>query len=103
MMHSNSAIAGNTVIRSFVGAAFPMFAKYMYKSLGVQWATSVLGFVAVGLIPVPILFFVYGARIRKLSKFTPKLPPGMGPGGGPGGMGPPMDAPPPGMGAPPGR
>ncbi|KAK0280028.1 hypothetical protein LTR35_008178 [Friedmanniomyces endolithicus] len=103
MMHSNSAIAGNTVIRSFVGAAFPMFAKYMYKSLGVQWATSVLGFVAVGLIPVPILFFVYGARIRKLSKFTPKLPPGMGPGGGPGGMGPPMDAPPPGTGAPPGR
>ncbi|KAK1815328.1 hypothetical protein LTR12_010298 [Friedmanniomyces endolithicus] len=103
MMHSNSAIAGNTVIRSFVGAAFPMFAKYMYKSLGVQWATSVLGFVAVGLIPVPILFFVYGARIRKLSKFTPKLPPGMGPGGGPGGMGPPMGAPPPGMGAPPGR
>ncbi|KAK1821871.1 hypothetical protein LTR12_003747 [Friedmanniomyces endolithicus] len=103
MMHSNSAIAGNTVIRSFVGAAFPMFAKYMYKSLGVQWATSVLGFVAVGLIPVPILFFVYGARIRKLSRFTPKLPPGMGPGGGPGGMGPPMGAPPPGMGAIPER
>ncbi|KAK0327859.1 hypothetical protein LTR91_001519 [Friedmanniomyces endolithicus] len=99
MMHNNSAIAGNTVIRSFVGAAFPMFAKYMYKSLGVQWATSVLGFVAVGLIPVPILFFVYGARIRKLSRFTPKLPPG----GGPGGMGPPMGAPPPGIGAPPER
>ncbi|KAK1087690.1 hypothetical protein LTR33_000932 [Friedmanniomyces endolithicus] len=103
MMHSNSAIAGNTVIRSFVGAAFPMFAKYMYKSLGVQWATSVLGFVAVSLIPVPILFFVYGAKIRKLSKFTPKLPPGMGLGGGPGGMGPPMGAPPPGRGAPPER
>ncbi|TKA83424.1 hypothetical protein B0A55_00368 [Friedmanniomyces simplex] len=102
MMFSNSAIAGNTVIRSFVGAAFPMFAKYMYRSLGVQWATSVLGFVAVGLIPVPILFFIYGAKIRKLSKFTPKLPPGMGPVG-PGGVGPPMGAPPPGMGAPPGR
>ncbi|KAK3071471.1 hypothetical protein LTR53_008552 [Teratosphaeriaceae sp. CCFEE 6253] len=95
LMHANSAIAGNTVIRSLFGAAFPMFATYMYRALGVQWATSVLGFVAVGLIPVPMLFFVYGARIRKLTRFTPKFPPGMGPGGPPpGGMA---------GGAPPGR
>ena len=45
----------------------------MYQDLGVAWATSVLGFISVGLIPVPILFFIYGARIRKMSKFTPKM------------------------------
>ncbi|KAK3673696.1 hypothetical protein LTR78_006249 [Recurvomyces mirabilis] len=104
MMFANSAIAGNTIIRSLFGAAFPLFASYMYQGLGVAWATSVLGFVAVALIPVPMLFFVYGARIRKLSRFTPKFGPGMGPpGGGPPGMGrPPGVGGPPGMGPPPG-
>jgi DHA1 family multidrug resistance protein-like MFS transporter len=31
---------------------------------------SLLGFLTVALFPVPILFFIYGARIRKKSKFT---------------------------------
>lgn len=30
-------------------------AKYMYDALGVQWATSVLGFIAIALIPVPMV------------------------------------------------
>lgn len=81
-----------------------MTASYMFRDLGIKWATAVLGFIAVGLIPVPILFFIYGARIRKLSKFTPKLPPGMGPGrpGGPPMGVPPMGGPPM-FGGPPGR
>jgi hypothetical protein len=33
-------------------------------------AMSLLGFLTVALFPVPILFFIYGARIRKKSKFT---------------------------------
>jgi len=56
----------------------------MYRDLGVQWATSALGFIALGLMPVPLLFFLYGERIRKMSRFVPKLPPG---GMGPPGMG----------------
>lgn len=70
-MHSASAIAGNTFFRSWVGAGFPMFATGMYHNLGVPWATSLLGFLCVVLFPVPILFFIYGSRIRKLSKFAP--------------------------------
>jgi DHA1 family multidrug resistance protein-like MFS transporter len=31
---------------------------------------SLLGFLTVALFPVPILFFIYGARIRKKSKFS---------------------------------
>lgn len=62
----------------------------MYRNLGVQWATTVLGFIALALMPVPILFFICGARIRKLSKFVPRLPPAMGHGDSPGaGMQPP--------------
>ncbi|KAJ5366385.1 hypothetical protein N7541_000326 [Penicillium brevicompactum] len=73
MMFANSAIAANTLVRSTVGGAFPLFATQMYKNLGVAWASSVLGFITVAMIPIPILFFIYGAKIRAMSKFSPKF------------------------------
>lgn len=93
---SASAIAANSLFRSLLGAGFPLLANVFYNNLGVEWATSTLGFIAVAMFPVPILFYIFGARIRKLSKFVPNgPPPGMGPPGGrPGGGG----GPPPGMG-----
>lgn len=108
-MNAASAIAANTFARSWVGAIFPLFATYMYNGLGIAWATSVLGFACVALYPVPILFFLYGAKIRAKGKFVPQFPPGGPPGGKPGG-GPPGGGPPggkpgggpPGMSGPPG-
>ncbi|KAJ5894712.1 hypothetical protein N7495_006403 [Penicillium taxi] len=73
MMFANSAIAANTLIRSVLGGAFPLFATQMYENLGVDWASSVLGFITIAMIPIPILFFFYGARIRAMSRFTPKF------------------------------
>ena len=70
-MHANSAIAANTLVRSIAGAGFPMFATAMYHTLGVAWATSLLGFLTAAFLPVPILFFIYGAKIRKMSKYSP--------------------------------
>ena len=70
--YSNSAIAGNTFLRSLAGAGFPMFATAMYHKLGVPWATSLLGFLCVVFIPAPIIFFIYGAKIRSWSRFTGK-------------------------------
>lgn len=70
LLNANSALAINTFVRSLVGAAFPMFATYMYRALGVDWATSVLGFVCVALVPFPWILWVYGARIRAMSKFA---------------------------------
>ncbi|CAD6442598.1 f42aebb5-e7a6-4ad3-be1c-b77f14329f51 [Sclerotinia trifoliorum] len=71
--HANSAIAANTFLRSFAGAGFPLFAQYMFNGLGVSWATSVLAFACVAMIPAPILFFVYGAKVRALSRFSPNV------------------------------
>lgn len=71
LMNANSAIAANSLIRSLLGAGFPLFATAMYHNLGVAWATSLLGFLTVALFPVPILFYVYGEKIRKLSRYTP--------------------------------
>jgi hypothetical protein len=73
LMFANSAIAANTLMRSSVGGGFPLFAAQMYHNLGVNWASSVLGFITVAMIPIPILFFFYGKKIRAMSRFTPKF------------------------------
>ncbi|KAF3400339.1 hypothetical protein DPV78_005579 [Talaromyces pinophilus] len=73
LMFANSAIAANTLFRSALGGGFPLFATQMYKTLGVPWATSLLGFLTAAMIPVPILFYFYGAKLRALSRFNPRL------------------------------
>lgn len=65
---ANSAMASNSMVRALFGAGFPLFASQMYSKLGVPWATSLLAFLAVTMIPIPVLFFVYGAKIRSWSK-----------------------------------
>ncbi|KLJ13774.1 hypothetical protein EMPG_11315 [Blastomyces silverae] len=69
---SNSAIAANSFVRCICAAAFPLFAVRMYEKLGVNWAGSLLGFFSLAMVPVPILFYVYGARIRSMSRFQVK-------------------------------
>jgi DHA1 family multidrug resistance protein-like MFS transporter len=70
LYEANSALAANTFIRSLVAAVFPLFAPYMYRDLGTQWATSVLAFLCLALVPVTMFLYVYGARIRSWSKFA---------------------------------
>ena len=73
LMFANSAIAANTFVRSLFGAGFPLFAVQMYHKLHVDWATSLLGFLCLAMLPVPFLFWKYGAKIRAMSKFAPQL------------------------------
>lgn len=69
---SASPLAANSFVRSFAAAAFPLFAPVMYRRLETAWATSVLGFVCLALIPAPIVLYIYGARIRAKSRFAPQ-------------------------------
>ncbi|CAG7563521.1 unnamed protein product [Fusarium equiseti] len=71
--YAASAIAASTVLRSLVGALLPLAGGSMYKSLGYGWGTSVLGFVAAAAIPLPVIFFKYGERIRSRNLFDVKL------------------------------
>lgn len=43
--------------------------------MGIEWALTLLGCFAALLAPVPVIFYFKGARIRKASRYTPKLPP----------------------------
>lgn len=69
-IYSNSAIAANSLFRSALGAGFPMFAIGMFKKLGVPWAMTLLGFLTSIMLPVPILFYIYGKKIRGWSRFS---------------------------------
>lgn len=51
-------------------AAFPLFGVQMYRALGDQWATSLLAFLTVAMMPFPYLFFKYGKRLRGKSRFA---------------------------------
>ncbi|EMD01090.1 hypothetical protein BAUCODRAFT_118800 [Baudoinia panamericana UAMH 10762] len=74
LMFSASAIAANTFLRSLCGAGFPLFATYMIEGMGVQWAGLLLGLVAFALVPLPVLFYLRGAKIREKSQFAPTFP-----------------------------
>lgn len=69
-IYAASVLAGSGVVRSFVGAAFPLFTAKMYASLGIHWASSVPAFLALACVPFPLLFYRYGARIRGRCKYA---------------------------------
>jgi len=45
----------------------------MYQSLGSQWATSILAFASVAMIPIPFAFYKYGPQVRERSTFAQVL------------------------------
>ncbi|GAA6055076.1 hypothetical protein JCM3770_001784 [Rhodotorula araucariae] len=63
-----SALSINTIVRSSLGAGFPLFTVQMYDRLGVQGACSLLGGLAILFVPIPFVLIKYGKRIRGLSK-----------------------------------
>jgi hypothetical protein len=73
VMYAASAVAANTVLRSLLGGLLPLSGLKMYDALGFGWGNSLLGFIALALVPVPVLFVIYGERIRKHPKFQLKL------------------------------
>ncbi|KAJ0421805.1 major facilitator superfamily domain-containing protein [Aspergillus carlsbadensis] len=66
-----SGLAAAVVLRSLAGFAFPLFAPYMYQSLGYGWGNSVLGFLSIVVgIPAPFVFWVFGAKLRGISRYA---------------------------------
>ncbi|KAL2865019.1 MFS transporter [Aspergillus lucknowensis] len=63
-----STIAANTILRSALGCAFPLFSRQMMENLGVQWAGTLLGCLAAAMIPIPVGFQVYGPWLRRKSR-----------------------------------
>lgn len=54
--YAASRTAAVTVTRSLLGALLPLAGSPMYAALGYGWGNSLLGFVTLALLPLPIVF-----------------------------------------------
>ncbi|KUI56335.1 hypothetical protein VP1G_03671 [Cytospora mali] len=66
-----SALAATTLVRNASGAFLALAAQPLYKRFGLGWGNSVLGFITLAFVPVPIVFYKYGKWLRE--RFPLKL------------------------------
>ncbi|KAB8078591.1 major facilitator superfamily domain-containing protein [Aspergillus leporis] len=69
--YAASGVGALTVTRSLFGALLPLAGPPMYKKLGYGWGNSLLGFVTLFMILLPVLFSRLGATLR--TKFPVNL------------------------------
>ncbi|CAG8125037.1 unnamed protein product [Penicillium nalgiovense] len=72
-IYAASALAGNMFTRSIMGAFLPLAGPSMYKALGLNWASTILGIVEAACILIPVVFYFCGHRIRKASPFIKEV------------------------------
>lgn len=72
-IYAASAMAGNAVVRSLTGGTLPLAGPALYKALGPNWAGTLLGVLEVLIIPIPFLFYKYGAKIREKSTLIRRM------------------------------
>jgi hypothetical protein len=60
-----SALAAITLLRNLTGAFLPLAAPSLYANLGLGWGNSLLAFITIAFIPVPILFYLHGEYLRE--------------------------------------
>lgn len=68
--YSASALAGVILVRNVVGAGFPLFASQMYGKLGNEWASTLLAFLSILFVPIPIWWFYRGEQLRLKSPWA---------------------------------
>jgi hypothetical protein len=54
-------------LRSAMGGALPLAGPKMYQSLGPHWSATMLSLIEFALIPIPVVFYLYGHKIREKS------------------------------------
>jgi MFS family permease len=72
-VYAASALAGGTVTRSVMGAVLPLAGPAMYSALGSNWAGCTLGLIELACVPIPVVFYFYGKKIRAKSTLIKKM------------------------------
>ncbi|GAA6044187.1 hypothetical protein JCM8097_006444 [Rhodosporidiobolus ruineniae] len=67
--YSAAAVAAATLLRSLTGTILPIFAPRLFVNLGYGWGGTLLALVTIPAVPVPILLFLVGGRLRERWKF----------------------------------
>ncbi|RCK64630.1 Multidrug resistance protein 1 [Candida viswanathii] len=70
-----SVFASNDLFRSLVASVFPLFGAPLFNNLAtpnfpVGWGSSVLGFITLVKIAIPVLFYLNGPKLRARSKYA---------------------------------
>ncbi|CUM53621.1 unnamed protein product [Debaryomyces tyrocola] len=70
-----SVFSSNGLVRSLFGGAFPLFGKPLYDNLAtkqfpVGWVSSILGFISLSMISIPVFFYLNGPRLRARSNYS---------------------------------
>jgi len=71
--YAASVIGANAVLRGIAGALIPLCGLNLYHALGWGWGNTLLAFIALAFAPVPCVFGIHGAKIRKSRRFQVKL------------------------------
>lgn len=72
-VYAASGMAATSFSRSIFGALLPLAANRMYTTLGISWASSLLGFLSLAMCGIPFAFLKYGDKIRANSRFCNEL------------------------------
>lgn len=71
--YASSTNSASTVTRQTLGAALPFAVVPMYRTLGVAWAGSLLGLVAIATSLIPVAFWIYGEKMLENSQWAQEL------------------------------
>ncbi|KAF4873426.1 MFS transporter prlG [Colletotrichum siamense] len=63
--YSASILSALTTVRCIFGCFLPLAGPQMYASLGLGWGNSLLGFLGLLLIPVPLAIYRFGGGLRE--------------------------------------
>ncbi|KAF7560169.1 hypothetical protein G7046_g3973 [Stylonectria norvegica] len=68
--HAAIALASITSLRYLIAGGMVMAARPMYEGIGVHWTMTLLGCIAVLLCPAPLLFYLFGSKLRAKSPYA---------------------------------
>ncbi|CAI6099352.1 hypothetical protein V2G26_005702 [Clonostachys chloroleuca] len=63
-VYAASALATNTVVRSIAGALLPLAGLPMFEKLDIGWGNSLLGFIAILMVPIAFGMIKWGENLR---------------------------------------
>lgn len=69
-IYAASVTSANVIVRSIVGATLPLAGPSLYSHLGLGWGNTLLGFIGMIMIPLPLFFYKFGGRLRKAQRFS---------------------------------
>ncbi|WLF78734.1 Multidrug transporter flr1 [Lodderomyces elongisporus] len=70
-----SVFSSNAFFRSVSAGCFPLFGRALFKNLGTQkfpvgWGSSLLAFLSLGMLLIPVFFYLNGPKLRARSAYA---------------------------------